>query len=70
VQLDREPSRLPLIAVLDNIADNFLQRQADDVGHSPRQLVVIAEALDPTYRAPNRSLIGRQSSSRAGHGRV
>jgi hypothetical protein len=60
VQLYREPSRLLLIAVLDNIADNFLQRQADDVGHRPRQLVVITEALNPTYRARNRSLIGRQ----------
>ena len=37
--------------MLDNIADDFLQRQADDVGHGPRQLVVIAEALNPTYRA-------------------
>jgi hypothetical protein len=60
VQLYREPSRLSLIAVLDNIADSFLQRQADYVGHGPRQLVVIAEELNPTYRARYRSIIGRQ----------
>jgi hypothetical protein len=60
VQLDREPSRLSLIAVLDNIADHFLYRQADDVGHLPRQLVVVAEALNPAYRARDRLLISCQ----------